>query len=248
MTHKDKRKFLAIIPARYGSKRIPGKNIKSFCGKPLIYYSIKVAIESGIFDRVIVDTDSKKIAKIAIKYGAEVPCLRPAELAEDNSKIGDVVVFLLKRLKKEQGYKPDAISLLQTTSPLRELSDLMKCFEVMSDNRIKSVCTVCETSPWFLNLSSKKRIFLINQETKKSTNTQDVPMGYAFNGCMVYMVKTAEFLKTKKFVDIDNKGETVGVICPKWRSVDLDNKEDWIMAEFLYKNKKRIEKQLNHFK
>lgn len=240
------KKFLAIIPARGGSKRIPNKNIKFFNGKPLIYYSIKQAKESGIFDRIIVDTESPEIAKIAKKYGAEVPFLRPAELAGDKSKVADAVEYLVKKLRREQNYMPDFICLLQTTSPLREARDIKACYDVIHNSGIKSLCTICDTSPWFFNLSSKNKLILVNKNSNKTTNTQGVPKGYILNGCFVYMVRTSFFLKTKKFVDFDN-GNTVGVVCDKWRSVDLDHPEDWVLAEFLHKNKNKINERLKRF-
>src|SRR3989344_95134 len=113
-------KNLAIIPARLGSRGIPKKNIRLFFGKPLIVYTIKQAQEAGIFDRIIVDTESEEIAKIAKECGVEIPYLRPKELAQDNSSIVDSVLILMKKLQKD-GYEPDIISLLQTTSPLREI-------------------------------------------------------------------------------------------------------------------------------
>ncbi len=241
-----KRKILAIIPARAGSKRIPNKNFKSFNGKPLIYYPIKQAQESGVFDRIIVDTDSPVIAKIAKKYGAEVPFLRPEFLAQDKSKIADAIEFLIKKLKKEQNYSPDIIALLQTTSPLREAEDIKRCYKVMQNPKIESVCTVCDTSPWFFHLDSQDKLVLVNKNSAYSTNTQEVPKGFILNGCMVYMVRTSVFLKKKKFVDFDS-GKTVGVVCPKWRSVDLDHPEDWILAEILHKNKDKIHAQLEKF-
>lgn len=238
-----KRKILAIIPARGGSKRIPNKNIKIFNGKPLIYYAIEHAKQSGIFDKIVVDTDSPEIAKVAKKYGAEVPFLRPAHLATSEAKIGDVIEFLLKKLKVEHKYKPDIITLLQTTSPLRDVEDIHACGQIMSNTSAKSVCTLCETSPWFYNLNSKNKLVLVNKGSDKSTNTQDVSRGYILNGCMVYMIKTNVFLKTKKFVD----EHTVGVVTPKWRSVDLDNPEDWVLAEFLHKHKDKIYEKLKKF-
>src|SRR3989344_5621655 len=100
-------KNLAIIPARGGSKGIPGKNIKVFHGKPLIAYTIKQANEVGLFDRIIVDTEDKKIAAVARQYGAEALFLRPNKLANDKSSVNDAVLLLLERLKKVDGYEPD---------------------------------------------------------------------------------------------------------------------------------------------
>ncbi len=239
-----KKKVLAIIPARSGSKRILNKNIRLFSGKPLISYTIEHALQSKIFDRVIVDTDSSDIVSIAKKYGAEAPFLRPKEMSGDGSRIGETISFLLQRLRKEEEYVPDIIALLQTTSPLRELEDIEKCYEIISNSKVKSVCTICEISPWFYHLSSSDRLVLVNKKDGKTTNTQEAQRGYVLNGCMVYMIKTDMFLKTKKFVD----EETVGVVCPRWRSIDLDNPEDWVLAEYVYKNKARIDKAIFSFK
>ncbi|MBI2062844.1 MAG: acylneuraminate cytidylyltransferase family protein [Candidatus Yanofskybacteria bacterium] len=236
-------KNLAIIPARGGSKGIPGKNIKIFHGKPLIARTIEQAKGTRLFDRIIVDTENKKIAVIAKKYGAEVPFLRPKKLAGDKSSVNDAVLLLLERLKKTDGYKPDIITLLQTTSPLREISDIKKCWERMQDSKVKSICTICETHPRLYYLDNQGRLILANKIERESTNRQVWPAGYLLNGCMVYMIRTEEFFKTKSFV---NKN-TVGVLCPRWRSVDLDQREDWIMAEFLYENKEKIHEKLAKF-
>ncbi len=236
-------KNLAIIPARGGSKGIPGKNIKIFHGKPLIAYAVEQANKTGVFDRVIVDTEDEKIAAVAKKYGAEVPFLRPKELAGDKSSVEDAVSLLLKRLKKDDGYEPDIITLLQTTSPLRGVSDIKKCWECMQDLKIKSVCTICETHPRFYRLDKLGRLLLVNRPAWQSSNRQDWPKGYMLNGCMVYMIRTGEFLKTKKFINAD----THGVVCPKWRSIDLDHIEDWVLAETIYANKKKIIKKIQKF-
>lgn len=242
-----KRKFLAVIPARAGSKRIPHKNIRLFNGHPLIYYSIRQALDSGIFDRVIVDTDNDKIADISRKYGAETPFLRPKKLANDAARTEDVLLHLLKRLKREQDYIPDVIAILQTTSPFRDIEDIKSCYQVMSDPKIKSVCTICATSPWLFQLSKENKLVLINKENSLNTNTKKLKKSYVLNGCMVYMIRNDVFMKTKKIVDFINQS-TVGVVCPKWRSVDLDYPEDWILAEFLCKHKDKIKKGIKLFK
>ena len=108
----SKPKILAYIPARAGSKRVPGKNIKRFAGKPLIAHAIEQALACKLVDRVIVDTDSPVIARIARKYGAEIPFLRPASLARDRSNITDSILYTLNRLEKEQKYVHYWIELL----------------------------------------------------------------------------------------------------------------------------------------
>lgn len=239
MTPK-KQKNLAVIYARAGSKGIPGKNTKIFHDKPLIAHTILQAKKFGRFDRIIVDTDGSEIARIAKKYGAEVPFMRPAHLATDTAQINDVFLLLLKRLKEEQNYEPDIITLLQPPSPLREVEDIERCDKLMQNPKIKSVCTVCETHPRFYQMSKEGKLILVNQPKKENANRQAWPKGYILNGCMVYMIRTREFLKTKKFVDEN----TYGVVCSRWRSIDLDHPEDWIMAELVYANRKKIEQKL----
>ena len=119
-----KNKILAYIPARGGSKRIPNKNIRNFLGKPLIAYTIEQALKCNFIDRVMVDTDSPQIARIARKFGADAPWLRPKELAQDKSKVIDAILYNLKRFKEEENYQPDYLMILQTTSPLREQKDI----------------------------------------------------------------------------------------------------------------------------
>ena len=241
-----KEKFLAIIPARSGSKRILNKNIRIFNGKPLIYYTIKIAQDSKIFDRIIVDTDSSEIAKIARKFGAETPFLRPKELARSGVSTDTVIEHLLERLKQEEDYVPDTIALLQTTSPLRTVQDIVNCFSAVSNPKVQSVCTVSQVSPWFLHLTKDNKISVVNKNALESTQTEEVKKGYAFNGSMVYMIKTLAFLRTKKLFSDEN---TVGVVTKDaWRAVDLDYPEDWVLAEFLHANKEKIEKKLKSFK
>jgi len=239
-----KKKILAIIPARSGSKGIPNKNIRIFAGKPLIWHTIHQARESGLFDKIIVDTNDQTIADIAIKGGAEVPFLRPAHLATDTAKIADSIKLLLQRLDKEFDYKPDIFCLLQTTSPLREVDDIKMCYKEIIKPGVKLLCTICETHPRLYNRDSKGRIYLANKQTSNSTNRQAWPKGYIENGAVVYMLKTNFFLKHKKFVT----KETLGVIMPRWRSIDLDHIEDWILAEILYKNRNKIKQQFKSFK
>ena len=236
-------KILAIIPAKSRSKGIPNKNVRNFCGKPLLTYSIEIAKKSGIFGRIIVDTDSEEIAETGKRFGAEVPYLRPRRLATDKAVVIDAVLLLLQRLKKD-GYNPDIISLLQTTSPLRETEDILNCYKLLKKPGVDSVVTVAESHPRFYYLEDDSRLILVNKETENIINRQQVPMGYILNGCIVYMIKTSVFLRERKFI----YDETYGIVCPKWRSVDLDHIEDWVHAEILYKNKELIKRKIKSFK
>ncbi|PIR93160.1 hypothetical protein COT99_02365 [Candidatus Falkowbacteria bacterium CG10_big_fil_rev_8_21_14_0_10_43_10] len=233
-------KILAIIPARSGSKRIANKNIKNFLGQPLIVYAIKQALACKLIDRVVVDTDSKKIAKIAKKYGAIVPWLRPKELAGDKAKVVDSIIYNLKKIKQEEGYEPGYVIILQTTSPLREVSDIRDCWRAMKAGGATTVLTVCPTHPKLYHLTKDNFLKLVNGSEGKSNNTQTWPAGYILNGCFVYIIKTKALLKEKRVIT----KKTRAVICPKWRSVDLDTPEEWAMAEVLYKNKARITKRI----
>lgn len=239
-----KNEVLAIIPARAGSKRIPNKNIRNFFGKPLIAHTILQAKNISFINRIIVDTDSPKIAALAKKYGAEAPYLRLPHLAGDKAQIVDAIIYLLARLKKEEGYKPDFTMLLQATSPLREEKDIYGCWRLMQNPGATIALTVAPTHPRLYYLDSKNNIVLANKIAKKSSNTQAWPKGYLLNGCFVYIAKTGALLKERTFFTKNTKA----VICDKWRSVDLDTPEDWALAEFLFKNKKAIERRIKSFK
>jgi N-acylneuraminate cytidylyltransferase/CMP-N,N'-diacetyllegionaminic acid synthase len=236
-------RVLAVIPARGGSKRIPNKNIREFCGKPLIAHAIKQAKALSFVGRVVVDTDSEKIAEVAKKYGAEVPFLRPAALATDFASINEALLHLLNRLKKEEGYQPDYVVLLQTTSPLREARDIEACWELMRKMRADTVLTVAPTHPRLYHLDKGQSLVLANKTAYASTNVQEWPKAYLLNGCFVYIFNVARFLKQRKVIMKNTKA----VICDKWRSIDLDTPEDWVVAERLYTAREEIAKQIASF-
>ncbi|MEK7598946.1 MAG: acylneuraminate cytidylyltransferase family protein [Patescibacteria group bacterium] len=233
-------KILAIIPARAGSKRIPNKNIRPFCGKPLIAHAILQARRIPFIDRVIVDTDSSKIARVAKKYGAEVLYLRPKHLAGDKAQVADAIIYLLNRLKKDERYESTHIMILQTTSPLREQKDIRACWNLMKRTSATTVLTVAPTHPQLYWLDAGQNIILANKSAVKSTNLQAWREAYLLNGCFVYIIKTKAFLKEKKALT----KKTKAVVCEKWRSVDLDMPEDWALAELLYKNKNKIKRRI----
>jgi CMP-N,N'-diacetyllegionaminic acid synthase len=237
-----KSRVLAYIPARGGSKRIPDKNSRLFLGKPLIAYTIEQARALKFVDRIVVDTDSPAIAKIAIKYGAEVPYLRPAHLAGDKAKVVDAILHMQKHLSKT-GYQPDYFLILQTTSPLREVEDVEACWRRMQKGDATTVLTVCKTHPQLYHLGSDGELVLANKVAGKSSNTQTWKDGYLLNGCFAYLIKTESLIEEKKVLT----KKTKGIICPRWRSVDLDLPEDWVIAEFLYKNRAKIKRALNNF-
>lgn len=141
--YKNKR-ILALIPARGGSKRLSKKNIRPLSGEPLIARTIEQAKNSKYIDRIIVSTDDEEIAGISKKYGAEVPFLRPRELAADNSKSVDVILHAVERLKNNDSCIYDLIILLQPTSPLRASEDIDKALELLFTKEAEAVVSVCK--------------------------------------------------------------------------------------------------------
>jgi len=241
-----KRKILVIIPARGGSKGIKNKNIRIFAKKPLIAHAIFQARKlKGADFRIIVSTEDKKIAEISKKYGAEIPFMRPKEMARDNSLIVDAVIYSLKKLKKDEGYKPDYILLLQTTSPLREIEDIYQCIKKIQTRNTDAVVTVCATHSLFYHLGKNGKLILVNFPKNKKYikgnllkgfKRQDFPQGYKLNGCFVYLIKYTTLMKEGTFFP----KKTKAIISKTWRSVDIDTPEDFVMAKFLYKNKNKI--------
>lgn len=126
--------ILAVIPARSGSKTIKNKNIREILGKPLMVYSIEHALKSRLINRVVVSTDSKQYAQIARKYGAEVPFLRPKQLAQDMSLDIETFIYVLEKLKKREGYVPDIVVQLRPTYPIRNIADIDSMVKMLLDN------------------------------------------------------------------------------------------------------------------
>lgn len=232
------KKVIAIIPARGGSKGLPKKNIKMFCGKPLIYYTIKAAKRSKLFDRIIVSTDSLSIKKVAKKFGAEVPFLRPPELARDNSNIVDGISHLLKCLQKKDNYEPDIIFLLQPTSPLRTSEDIVASYQLFNKSHARALVSVCETHHEIWHIVAGK-LKLVNSFPGKLVNRQERQPTYKQDGSMVYIIKPKTLLKNKSFIP---EG-TVPYVVPKWKAVDIDGPEDFLIAEVLYRGRRNFAQQ-----
>ena len=236
---------LAIIPARGGSKGIPHKNIRLFGGKPLIAHAIEQAKAAQYITRVIVSTEDTEIAAIAKSYGAEVPFLRPPELATDSSQIADTIIHLLKTLGTTEGYRPDYVVMLQTTSPLRTVEDIEKSLELLFSTKAEVMMTLCESEQLLYTLDTDHRMHLVSdQKFLQSTNRQQLEQTYVLNGAMVYGVKTKVFLRDHSFF----KGDMVGYVVDGWRSPDLDEPADFIIAELIYNNLEFIRTQLKNFK
>lgn len=226
---------LAIIPARSGSKGLPDKNIKELNGKPLMAYSIEAALQSGMFDEVMVSTDSEKYAEIAKEYGANVPFLRSEELSGDKAGSWDVVKEVLNRYK-EMGKEFDTICLLQPTSPLRDADDIKAAYELYVEKASVAVISVCEMehSPlWSNTLPNNKSLEgFIRQEAQKPR--QEIETYYRLNGA-IYIVKTDEIYKDYDFY----RNGSFAYIMPTWKSVDIDSAFDFEVAGFMIKKYNR---------
>lgn len=219
--------FLGIIPARGGSKGLPHKNIRKLGGKPLIAWTIEQALRSKYIDRVIVSTDNPAIAKISKKYGADVPFMRPAELATDKAKSIDAVFHALFSLSEKYDY----VVLLQPTSPLRIADDIDACIKLCTGRRINSCVSVTESEKnpyWMYSLNKNGRMRRLIQTEKIIDRRQDLPKVYLSNGA-IYVAQVDWLLNNKTFVT----DETYAYIMPSERSVDIDNDMDFKFTEFL---------------
>lgn len=237
-------KVIGIIPARGGSKSIPKKNIKRLVNKPLIAWTIETALKSNL-DRVIVSTDSKEIAKIAKKYGAEVPFLRPKELATDTLGIEPVLQHVVDWLKKKENYIPDAVALLLPTTPLRlpkHINDTIKLFKKTKADSVVSVCEVMANSNphWMLKRNNNDKVTLFTGEplTKIKTRRQELPKCYSRND-VIYLLKPKN-LKEKKPNLYGKKVELYEM--DQFYDVDINTEEDWFLCQQKFKRLRELKK------
>ena len=218
---------LALIPARGGSKGIPRKNIRLIAGKPLIAWTIEAALRSGLLDAVVVSTDDAEIAEVARQAGAQVPFLRPAALAQDNTPGIDPVLHALGALP---GY--GAVLLLQPTSPLRSTADIDACLHLAHGRRAVSVVSVSEPDAhphWTYHLGADETLqpFV---DAAPVARRQDLPPVFALNGALYY-AQTDWLLRGERLV----APETLAYRMPRERAVDIDTPLDWQFAELLLK-------------
>lgn len=219
--YKDK-KIVCIIPARGGSKGLPGKNIKMLLGKPLIAHTIEQAKNSVLIDRIIVSTDDKKIANISKKYGAEVPFLRPKFLAQDKSSTIDVLLHAIEWLERDE-YSFDILILLHVTAPLRLVEDINNSIKLLFNKNVSNVFSVAEAhrNPYFNMVEVKRgRVRLVKKGC--FTSRQEAPKVYDMNASIYVWWK--DVLKNKKNIFLRN---TCIYIMPKERSVDVDDAFDF---------------------
>lgn len=222
--------LIALITARGGSKEILRKNIKLLSGKPLIAWTIDAAKKAKCVNRIIVSTDDHEISEIAKKYGAEVPFLRPAELAEDASPSIDPVLHAIEQMP---GF--DWLMLLQPTSPLRNASDIDNIFNFCQDNKASSAVSVNEVNKHPYRMYQRDGYFRLKpiiSDYLKDVRRQNLPKIYTLNGAL-YLAKIDWLTKHRSFIGQD----TIGFTMPFRRSVDIDTIHDWNWTEYLIKQK-----------
>ncbi|MDX2372576.1 pseudaminic acid cytidylyltransferase [Psychrobacter sp. PP-21] len=222
---------IAVIPARGGSKRIPRKNIKEFCGKPMIAYSIEAALQSGCFDKVIVSTDDTEIAEVARRYGAEVPFIRPAELSDDYTGTIPVVRHVVEWCM-QQGVDPQLVCCLYATAPFVTPKYLQQGLHQIIEQDADYAFTV--TSYAFpiqraIKISPQLGIEMFDLNNF-NTRSQDLEEAWHDAG-QFYWGKAEAWLSEK----IIFGPESTPVILPRHRVQDIDTFEDWDRAEWLFK-------------
>jgi len=235
-------KIIGLITARGGSKSVPGKNIKLLAGKPLIAWTIEVALQCTGLSRLIVSTDDEKIAEVARRWGAEVPFIRPAELAQDSSSHISVVLHTIHWLEEKEGFCPDYIMLLQPTSPFRTVEDMMNAIRLAKDKHAIAVIGVCEAAKhpyktYRINENDTLEYFIPSNIGYKCR--QALPKVYEENGA-IYLNKSTSLLRDQTFLP---EG-AIAYVMPQERSHDVDTPWDFNVADLVLRkmNKWRDEK------
>ena len=240
----EERNILAIIPARGGSKGIPGKNIKEFAGKPLIVHSIEAALKCPLVNRTVVSTDNDKIAEVTIAHGAQV-IKRPNELATDASLVIDAIKYTVGKVE-EEGDEVDIVILLEPTSPFRRAEDLEKCIQILLEDKADSVATFTNSD------ISPNRLWRVSGDVVEPyiegavpwLPRQKQPRAHELTGQIYGLSKKALFEKEDSISLL--LGRIFPVITPRETALDIDTELDFLVAEkimeyFQHKNTKQQE-------
>ncbi len=225
-------KSIAIITARGGSKRIPKKNIKEFCGKPIIAYSIEAALESGVFDEVMVSTDSEEIADIARRYGANVPFMRSEKTSDDYATTADVLMEVLSEYDR-RGKSFDYMSCIYPTAPFVTGEKLSKALDdLKAKNAIMAMPVVAFSYPPQRGYIIDGGIMNMKWKENFSKRSQDLEKMYHDAG-QFYVFNVEEYIKRKGIIFED----IVPIVVDELEVQDIDNETDWKLAEIKYKLK-----------
>jgi pseudaminic acid cytidylyltransferase len=221
---------LCVIPARGGSKRIPRKNIREFCGKPMIAWSVEAAFESKVFDRIIVSTEDPEIGEVAKSYGAEVPFLRPLELSDDYTGTIPVIAHATKWISREP-CKPLNVCCLYATAPFVQPDDIkgaLKKLETSDSHFVFSVTSFAFPIQRAIRIDTNDKVSMFQPEYCK-TRSQDLEEAYHDAGQFYW--GTEDAWKTEKLIFTSQSSPW---IIPRYRVQDIDTLEDWARAEWMF--------------
>ncbi|ALG67631.1 cytidylyltransferase domain-containing protein [Beggiatoa leptomitoformis] len=216
--------FLAIIPARGGSKGVKRKNIRPLAGKPLIAWTIQSAQQSAYLDRFILSSEDAEIIATARQWGCEVPFIRPAELAQDETAGIEPIIHAIQTVAESYDY----VVVLQPTSPLRLALDIDQAIQQCIDQQAEFCVSVTEPDAhpyWCFQQDSQGYLQPLIQDIPP--RRQDLPAMFTLNGA-VYVAKTSTLLQTRKLLN----AQTQGYVMPKSRALDIDTEEDLLLAAF----------------
>lgn len=223
-------KAIAIITARGGSKRIPKKNIKEFCGKPIIAYSIRAALDSGIFDEVMVSTDSEEIAEIARAYGAKVPFMRSAKTSDDFATTADVLMEVLERYQ-EMDRTFDVMSCIYPTAPFVTPQKLQSAYDTLKkEQAVMAMPVVAFSYPPQRSYVLNGNMLEMKWKENYNKRSQDLEKMYHDAG-QFYMYQVESYVRLKGQID----QSIVPVIVDEMEVQDIDNETDWKLAEQKYR-------------
>lgn len=227
---KDRMKKIAIITARGGSKRIPRKNIKDFCGKPILAYSIEAAVSSGLFDTVMVSTEDEEIAEVAKRYGAEVPFYRSEKTAGDFATTNDVLLEVLEEYKK-RGQEFELVCCIYPTAPFVSAEKLKKAMGELENSDADTLIPVVPFSypPQRAMVVREGRLVFFQPEYMDS-RSQDLEPHYHDVG-QFYVFRTEAFERNRKLM----LGNILPFVISELEVQDIDNESDWKIAEMKYK-------------
>ena len=227
---------IAIIPARGGSKRIPRKNIRDFCGKPLISYSIAAAKDCGLFDHIIVSTDDAQIRDIANEYGAETPFVRPAELADDHATTVQVIKQAVAWVQEHIG-KVDNVCCIYATAPFIQANALRHAYDLLIQKSVAGYVFSATTFPFPIQRAFKvKQTGLVEMFEPQNymTRSQDLEEAYQDAG-QFYWGSAGAYMSEKIFFSTDS----MAYVLPRHMVQDIDTLEDWKRAELMYEALKK---------
>ena len=222
---------IAVIPARGGSKRIPGKNIKPFCGKPMIAWSIEAALKSKCFEQVIVSTDDEEIASISRNYGADIPFVRPISIADNHTGIHQVIAHTVDWFQN-QGITPDYFCCIYATAPFIQTTDIQSGLKLISEKHCDYVISVTSFAFPIQRASKIEADGKVGMFYSKNYNNRSQDLEEAYHDAGQFIWASPKVWKQCRPVFTSN---SYPVILPRFRVQDIDTQEDWERAELMFK-------------